>query len=113
MIKIYGIPNCDTIKKARNWLEANGLKYEFHDYRKHGVPENKLRKWVKQTGWETVLNKRGTTWRRLDEKTRNNINQDSAVKIMLANPGIIKRPVLESGKVLIIGFNEIDYRQLL
>ncbi|MGD2053947.1 MAG: ArsC family reductase [Gammaproteobacteria bacterium] len=113
MIIIYGIPNCDTIKKARKWLEANGLEYEFHDYRKHGVPESKLRNWVKQTGWETVLNKRGTTWRRLDEKTRNNINQDSAVKTMLANPGIIKRPVLESGKVLIIGFNEIDYQQLL
>jgi len=113
MIKIYGIPNCDTMKKARNWLESHGVAYEFHDYRKLGVPENKLRTWVRQTGWETVLNKRGTTWRRLDEKTRNSINQDSAIKIMLANPSIIKRPVLESGKTLIIGFNEIDYQQLL
>jgi Spx/MgsR family transcriptional regulator len=113
MIKIYGIPNCDTIKKARKWLEAHGVEYEFHDYRKLGVPKNKLRNWVKQVGWETVLNKRGTTWRKLDEKTKNNIDQESAIKIMLDNPSIIKRPVLESDKVLIIGFKESEYQQLL
>jgi arsenate reductase len=100
------------MKKARKWLEANGLEYEFHDYRKNGVPEKKLRHWVNQAGREAVLNKRGTTWRKLDEKTRNNLDQDSAVKIMLANPSIIKRPVLESGKILIIGFNETEYQQL-
>ncbi len=113
MIKIYGIPNCDTMKKARKWLESHDVAYEFHDYKKLGVPENNLKSWVKQAGWEAVLNKRGTTWRKLDEKTRNNINQDSAIMIMLDNPSIIKRPVLESGKTLIIGFNETEYQQLL
>jgi arsenate reductase len=113
MIKIYGIPNCDTIKKARKWLEANGIEYEFHDYKKLGVPESKLKNWVKQSGWEAVLNKRGTTWRKLDEKIKNNIDQASAITIMLDNPSIIKRPILESGKTLIIGFTESDYQQLL
>jgi arsenate reductase len=113
MIKIYGIPNCDTVKKARKWLESHDIGYEFHDYKKLGVPENKLKNWVKQAGWETVLNKRGTTWRKLDEKTKNNIDKASAITIMLDNPSIIKRPILESGKMLIIGFTENDYQQLL
>ncbi len=67
MIKIYGIPNCDTMKKARKWLDSNNLEYEFHDYKKLGVPEKNLKQWVKKSGWETVLNKRGTTWRKLDD----------------------------------------------
>lgn len=112
MTKMYGIPNCDTIKKARKWLEANGVAYEFHDYKKLGVPENQLKLWVKEAGWETVLNKRGTTWRKLDDNTKNNIDEASAIKIMLENPSIIKRPVLESGKSLLIGFKEADYQQL-
>lgn len=113
MIKIYGIPNCDTIKKARKWLESHDVTYEFHDYKKLGVPENKLKNWVKQAGWETVLNKRGTTWRKLDEKIKNNIDQESAIRIMLDNPSIIKRPVLEAGKILIIGFKESEYQRLV
>ena len=113
MITIYGIPNCDTMKKARRWLEANGVEYKFHDYRKLGVPEKKLRAWVKQAGWETVLNKRGTTWRKLDDGVRNTIVTESAIRIMLEHPGIIKRPVLESGRQLLIGFKENDYQQLL
>jgi Spx/MgsR family transcriptional regulator len=113
MVKIYGIPNCDTMKKARRWLEANGVEYTFHDYRKLGVPEKKLRAWVKQAGWETVLNKRGTTWRKLDDEVRNSIDTESAIRIMLEYPAIIKRPVLESGSQLLIGFKENDYQQLL
>jgi arsenate reductase len=113
MITIYGISNCDTMKKARKWLESHAIAYEFHDYKKLGVPERKLRNWVKHAGWETVLNKRGTTWRKLDEKTKNNIDQESAIKVMLDNPSIIKRPVLESGKVLIIGFKESEYQRLV
>jgi arsenate reductase len=113
MITIYGIPNCDTMKKARKWLESHAIAYEFHDYKKLGVPERKLRNWVKHAGWETVLNKRGTTWRKLDEKTKNNIDQESAIKVMLDNPSIIKRPVLESGKVLITGFKESEYQRLV
>jgi len=113
MIKIYGIPNCDTMKKARRWLEANGVEYDFHNYKKLGVPEKKLKTWVKQTGWETILNKRGTTWRKLDDELKHNIDYESATKIMLDNPSIIKRPVLESNQLLLIGFKEDEYRQLI
>ncbi len=110
MIKIYGIPNCDTIKKARKWLEANDVDYEFHNYKKDGVPEKQLKKWVKDKGWETLLNKRGATWRKLDDKTKNSADEKSAIKIMLDNPSIIKRPVLESGKIVVIGFNADIYK---
>ena len=113
MIKIYGIPNCDTMKKARRWLEANGVEYDFHNYKKLGVPEKKLKTWVKQTGWETILNKRSTTWRKLDDELKHNIDNESATKIMLDNPSIIKRPVLESNQLLLIGFKEDEYRQLI
>ena len=113
MIKIYGIPNCDTMKKARRWLEANGVEYDFHDYKKLGVPEKNLKNWVKQAGWETVLNKRGTTWRKLDDGFKDNIDVAAAIQVMLNNPSIIKRPVLESGKLLLIGFNEDQYKQLI
>ncbi len=113
MIKIYGIPNCDTVKKARHWLEANGVEYDFHDYKKRGVPEKNLKAWVKQAGWETILNKRGTTWRKLDDELKHNIDNESATKIMLDNPSIIKRPVLESNQLLLIGFKEDEYRQLI
>lgn len=112
MITIYGIPNCDTIKKARKWLKDNGIDYEFHDYRKQGVPEKELGIWVKKLGWETLLNKRGTTWRKLDDKTKETINEDSAIQIMLDNPSIIKRPVLIKGKTILVGFSESDYSTL-
>jgi arsenate reductase (glutaredoxin) len=113
MIKIYGIPNCDTMKKARRWLEANGIDYDFHDYKKLGVPEKNLKNWVKQTSWETILNKRDTTWRKLDDEVKDNIDEAAAIQVMLNNPSIIKRPVLESGKLLLIGFNEDQYKQLI
>ena len=113
MIKIYGIPNCDTMKKARRWLEANGIEYDFHDYKKLGVPEKKLKDWVRQAGWETVLNKRGTTWRKLDDDFKNTVDEAAAIRVMLDNPSIIKRPVLESGKRLPICFKQDEYEQLL
>lgn len=112
MITLYGIPNCDTIKKARKWLSDNGKDYSFHDYKKQGVPEKELRSWVKQLGWETLLNKRGTTWRKLDEVTKNSVDEASAIQIMLDNPSIIKRPVLSSGKTLLVGFSAEEYAQL-
>ncbi|MDH5485496.1 MAG: Spx/MgsR family RNA polymerase-binding regulatory protein, partial [Gammaproteobacteria bacterium] len=74
MITLYGIPNCDTMKKARKWLTDHGIDYQFHDYKKQGVPEKELRQWVKQLGWEALLNKRGTTWRKLDDTTRDNVD---------------------------------------
>jgi len=112
MITLYGIPNCDTIKKARKWLKDNGVDYEFHDYKKLGVPEKELKNWVKQVGWETLLNKRGTTWRKLDDNTKNSVDEKSAIQIMLANPSIIKRPVLIKGQILLVGFSTNDYAKL-
>ena len=112
MITVYGIPNCDTVKKARKWLNDNGKVYSFHNYKKQGVPEKELRSWVKQLGWETLLNKRGTTWRKLDEATKASVDEASAIQIMLDNPSIIKRPVLSSGKSLLVGFSADEYAQL-
>ena len=112
MITLYGIPNCDAIKKARNWLKNNEIDYEFHDYKKQGVPEKELIGWVKKLGWEIVLNKRGTTWRKLDDKTKNSVTEESAIQIMLDNPSIIKRPVLEKNDLLLVGFKADEYSQL-
>jgi len=113
MIKIYGIPNCDSIKKARKWLDNNNLDYEFHDYKKQGVPEKNLKLWVNKAGWEVILNKRGTTWRKLSDEIKNNTNETSAIEVMLNNPSAVKRPVLENGKILLIGFNEDEYKTLV
>lgn len=112
MIKIYGIPNCDTMKKARKWLDDNNLEYEFHDYKKHGVPEKNLTRWAKTAGWDVVLNKRGTTWRKLNDEIKNNIDEASSIQVMLEHPSAIKRPVLEDGKTLLIGFKEDEYKTL-
>ena len=112
MITLYGIPNCDTIKKARKWLNDNGLDYTFYDYKKQGVPETELTRWVNQLGWEVLLNKRGTTWRKLDDETKNTVNESAAMRIMQENPSIIKRPVLVSGDTLLVGFKTEDYSQL-
>lgn len=113
MIKIYGIPNCDTMKKARKWLDDHNLDYEFHDYKIQGVPKKNLKQWVKQAGWEKVLNKRGTTWRKLDDAIKNNIDKTSAIQVMIDNPSAIKRPVLEQGKTLLVGFKEDEYKTLV
>ncbi len=113
MIKIYGIPNCDTMKKARKWLEKNNLEYEFHDYKKLGVPDKNLKLWVKSAGWKSILNKRGTTWRKLDDNIKDNINENSVIQVMLKNPSTIKRPVLESDNILLVGFKEDEYKNLI
>jgi len=112
MTTLYGIPNCDTIKKARKWLKDNGIDYDFHDYKKQGVPEKELRAWVNKLGWEVLLNKRGTTWRKLDDKTKNSVDKNAAIQIMLENPSIIKRPVLIKNKTILVGFKVDEYSQL-
>lgn len=109
MIILYGIPNCDSIKKARKWLKDNDVDYNFHDYKKQGVPEKQLRSWVKQVGWETLLNKRGTTWRKLDEATKSSVDEASAIQIMLQNASIIKRPILVQEKDILVGFKAEEY----
>ncbi|MBX9730633.1 MAG: ArsC family reductase [Sphingomonas sp.] len=110
MTIIYGIKNCDTMKKARAWLDAVGVAYQFHDYKTAGVDPARLRGWVARAGWATVLNRAGTTFRQLPDADKQGIDADKAIALMLANPSMIKRPVLESGDALLIGFKPDDYR---
>ena len=112
MIRLFGIPNCDSIKKSKKWLKENNIEFEFHDYKKQGVPEKELRSWIKQVGWEVLLNKRGTTWRKLDDDTKNSVNEKEAIQIMMDNPSIIKRPVLNSNNVITVGFKPEIYKEL-
>ena len=113
MITVYGIKNCDTMKKAFKWLDKQGVEYQFHDYKKEGVDANTLSTWSKKVGWETLLNRRGTTWRKLPDKIKDNINEKSALKIMQEQPSIIKRPVLKKGASYLVGFDEASYKKLL
>ncbi len=101
---MYGIPNCDTVKKARVWLEQNGVDYVFHDYKKSGADADKLGLWIDEHGWETVLNRAGTTFKKLPEADRADIDKDKAVALMLAQPSMIKRPVLDLGDRRLVGF---------
>jgi arsenate reductase len=110
MPTIYGIKNCDTMKKARAWLDGKGVAYDFHDYKAAGIDKAKLEVWVKKAGRETLLNKAGTTFRKLSDAEKENITEAKAIKLMLAQPSIIKRPVLETGggKIL-VGFRPEAY----
>jgi arsenate reductase len=109
---LYGIPNCDTVKKARTWLESNGMAHEFHDYRKSGISHDKLAGWAKVVGWETLLNRAGTTFRKLPDEAKENLDERKALKLMLEQPSMIKRPVFESGKTLLVGFSPEKYSAL-
>ena len=108
MLMVYGIPNCDTVKKARAWLTEQGLEFQFHDYKKQGVPEDRLDAWIKAVGWEVLVNRQGTTWRKLDDATKAGVvDAASAKALMLANASVIKRPVIEQdGQVRVVGFDE-------
>lgn len=110
---LFGIPNCDTMKKARRWLEANDVLYTFHNYKKSGVPEEELKQWVNKVGWEILLNRRGTSWRKLDDAIKDGIDEASAIKVMLENPSTIKRPILETNDSLLVGFSEDSYTKVL
>ncbi len=103
MLKFYGIPNCDSVRKARKWLEDAKITYEFHDFRKQGLDPADLMQWVEAVGWETLLNRRGTSWRQLSEAQRADINEAQAIALMLKNPTLIKRPVIVQGKNILIG----------
>ena len=94
MLTLYGIKNCDTVKKARHWLEAHGIAYQFHDFRQDGLEQKRLQSWIKALGWEAIVNKRSTTWRNLADKDKAISDAQQAVKLLLANPTLIKRPVL-------------------
>lgn len=112
MLILYGIPNCDSVRKARRWLDKHGVDHQFHDFRKDGLSGKKISQWVDKLGWEQIVNKRGQTWRQLPEKTRKGLNRENAVKLMEESPTLIKRPVLETAKDLKIGFSEADYKAL-
>ncbi len=115
MYTLYGIPNCDTIKKARTWLEENKIGYIFYDYKKNGITLAKLKDWSKQVGWQTLLNQRGTTWRELDEATRLTITTEKkALSFLSENTSGIKRPLLEKdGKVVVVGFDKSQWGDLV
>ena len=112
MTTLYGLSNCDTVKKARRWLDERGVAYRFHDYRKQGLDERLLRTWVDELGWEALLNRRGTTWRQLPESARVGLDREQAIAVMLESPAIIRRPLLDSGATRHIGFSEADYEEL-
>jgi arsenate reductase len=113
-ITVYGIPNCDSTKKALVWLNDHKIPFYFHDYKKEGISRSTLVEWCKLTGWEMILNKKSTTWRGLTgEEQAAVINQSTAIKTMITNNSIIKRPVIEAGNKLLVGFNEENYYKQL
>lgn len=114
MIHVYGIPNCETVKKARAWLEAQGAAHAFHDFKKQGVPADRLDAWLAALGWETLLNRRGTTWRQLDEATRAAVSDAASARaLMRAKPSVIRRPVVDWGGTVTAGFDPDDWQRRL
>lgn len=115
MITLYGIPHCDTVKKARAWLAEREVEYRFHDFKKQGVPEEALDRWLNQVGWETLVNRKGTTWRKLDDSTREAVTDNASARaLMLAHSSVIKRPVVEwvDGSVT-VGFEAANWMSSL
>ena len=108
-IAIYGIKNCDTMKKARRWLDDHGIAYRFHDYKTEGIERDRLERWAKEVGWEALLNRAGTTFRKLDDADKEKLGETKAIALMLAQPSMIKRPVLDLGGKLLVGFKPEIY----
>ena len=108
-MKLYGIKNCDTMKKAMQWLDAHGIAYEFVDYKKAGIAVDRLPGWIAQAGWETLLNRRGLMWKKLTDAERSEVDERKAKALMTTYPSLIKRPVLETADVLVVGFVPEDY----
>ena len=111
MVTIYGIKNCDTMKKARAWLDAHGVAYQFHDYKRDGIERTRLTQWCGEVGWEALLNRAGTTFRKLPDADKTDLNERSAIALMLAQPSMIKRPVLDIAGRLLVGFKPEVYAQ--
>lgn len=112
-IDLYGIPNCDTVKKARKWLDANGIDYAFQDYKKEGADPVRLEKWADAVGWEVLLNKRGTTFRKLPDAAKEDIDRAKAVRLLVEHPSMIKRPVVEHPGGVLVGFSESEWSAAL
>lgn len=113
MLTLYGISNCSTVKKAKDWLTENNIEYQFHDYRKQGLTIDLLNSFEVKVGWETILNKRSTSWRKLSDEQRESVSKKTALQYMLESPTLIKRPLLESDEKLIVGFTAENYQQEL
>ena len=113
MVTVYGIKNCDTVKKARAWLDARGIVYAFHDYKIAGIDEARLRGWAGELGWERLLNRAGTTFRQLPESKKQDLDEDKAIALMLAQPSMIKRPVVDLGDRRLVGFKADDWAAAL
>jgi len=111
-VKLYGIPNCDNVRRARRWLDENGIAYRFHDIRRDGLDSDTLAAWIERTGWETLLNRQGTTWRRVPPERRAGLDARGAQALMLTQPTVIKRPVLAAGGHLEVGFDANRYHSL-
>ena len=107
---LYGISNCDTVKKAKNWLEKNQLDYSFHDFRKQGLEPETIKDWLTQIPWDKLLNKRSTTWRNLESEVQQSINAENIIELLVKNPTLIKRPVLKVNGIINIGFNADTYQ---
>lgn len=112
MTTLYGIKNCDTVKKARRWLDEHDVDYAFHDFRADGLSKAQLKSWIEAVGWETLLNRRGTTWRKLPEAEREGITAALAERLMLEQPTLIKRPVLQANNTVLVGFDTGEYGKL-
>lgn len=112
-IVLYGIKNCDTIKKARAWLDGRKIEYAFHDYKTAGITTERLQSWCKELGWETLLNRAGTTFRKLPDADKQDLTERKAIALMLAQPSMIKRPVLDLGKQRLAGFKPELYERAL
>jgi len=113
MHTLYGISNCTTVKKAKDWLNGHNIEYQFHDYRKQGLTEDLLEYFEANLGWETILNKRSTSWRKLTDEQRETVSKQTALQYMQESPTLIKRPILDIGEKLVIGFTAEQYQQVL
>ena len=112
-IQLYGIPNCDTVKKARAWLSNNAIAHDFHDFKKEGADQDRLRAWVQAAGWERLLNRAGTTFRKLEPEQKENLDAEKAIRLMVAQPSCIKRPVVEHPGGLLVGFDAAEWEAAL
>lgn len=109
MITLYGIKNCDTVRKARKWLDAHGVDYQYHDFREDGIDQEAVATWIEELGWQNLLNRQSTSWKALDDETRQNMDEEAAHKAVLLHPTLIKRPLLDTGKQRYTGFSAASY----
>ncbi|PCH52019.1 MAG: ArsC family reductase [Cellvibrionales bacterium] len=112
MATLFGIKNCDTVKKARQWLDTHSVAYQFHDVRADGLTENQVKQWLNDVDWQVLVNKRSTTWKQLSETDKENLNEDNVTQVLLDNPTLIKRPVLETKSGTFVGFKAADYETI-